>query len=59
MSANVYKDPEQKALVQLKRRRHQEWKAVIRDILSNLMNSMPGQTWDVIKMKGNTALVQF
>ena len=54
LSNNVYKDPEPKTLVHLKRRLRQAWKAVTPDTLNNLINSMPGRMRDVIKLKGNT-----
>lgn len=54
LSTSVYKDPEPKTLVQLKRRLRQAWKAVTPDTLNNLINSMPRRMQDVIKLKGNT-----
>jgi hypothetical protein len=54
LSLSVYRDPEPKNIVQLKRRLRSAWKSVTVETLEALIQSMPARVEDVIKVNGNT-----
>ena len=52
----MYRDPEPKNVVQLRRRLRQAWKTISEQTLLNLVKSLPDRLNHVIKRKGDSAL---